>query len=244
MRIALLETGKLAEEFVRDFGGYPEMFQEWLSPIIEPHWSFQSYLVVDGVFPDRVDDHDAYLITGSRHGVYEDHHWIPKLEAFIRDIALSKAALVGICFGHQIIAQALGGKVEKSVKGWGCGLHDYDLLEPPTWMGQSSARFSIPVSHQDQVVAPPPGAKVLGGNNFCPYGFLQVGENVLSMQCHPEMTRDFASRLIEWRRGSHIDHALADIGQASLRHESDAGIVAQWVRDFLDHQVRVRQAAE
>jgi GMP synthase-like glutamine amidotransferase len=161
--------------------------------------------------------------------VYEDHGWIPPLKAFLQE-AKGQAKLVGICFGHQIMAEAFGGRVEKSEKGWGVGLHRYEVRYAPAWMDPVEA-FAIPVSHQDQIVRQPPASRVIASSRFTAYGVLAYEDQpAISFQCHPEFEPAFARALIQSRedRLPNPTEALA-----SLDQPNDADRVGGWLRRFL-----------
>ncbi len=154
MRIGILQTGA-APDALMDMGDYPDLFMRLLAG---HGFSFATYRVLDNQFPASVHDCDGWLITGSRHGAYEDHAWIPPLEDFIRAAYGAHVPMVGVCFGHQIIAQAMGGKVEKFSKGWSAGATDYDF-------GGKKVRLNS--WHQDQVTRKPDSAMVIASNDFC-----------------------------------------------------------------------------
>jgi GMP synthase-like glutamine amidotransferase len=204
------------------------MFSRLLGPGFEP----RVYDVAAGELPEQPDSHPAMLITGSAAGVYEPLPWIRPLLSFLRE-SKGRTKLVGICFGHQAMAEALGGRVEKSERGWGIGLQDYDIWDPASWMGEApQRRIAVPVSHQDQVVVPPPDARVLAGNAFTPFGMLEyAGSGAISMQFHPEFGADYATALIEHRRTRvpEPDRAIA-----SLQRPDDRAIVAEWIGRFLE----------
>jgi GMP synthase-like glutamine amidotransferase len=225
VKIGILRTGGPPIQLVPRFGDYPDMLERLLGPGCET----ARYDVAAGALPAAPSDHDAWLITGSPAGVYEPHPWIPPLEDFLR-AAKGKAKLVGICFGHQIMAQAFGGRVEKSRRGWGIGLQRYDVAERAPWMDDVDS-FAVPVSHQDQIVAPPPGARILAANEFSPFGLLAYDDQpAISFQGHPEWEPAFAKALIDSRRErlSGVDEAIA-----SLDAPNDRARVGEWIRRFL-----------
>jgi GMP synthase-like glutamine amidotransferase len=225
MDLAILETGKPPAGLAERFGTYPDMFARLLALPAAP----AVYDAQDCEFPDRPDAHAAYLVTGSPAGVYDPLPWIEPLKGFLRS-AHGKAKLVGICFGHQVMAEAFGGRVEKSGRGWGVGLQTYEVLERAPFMdGETSV--SIPVSHQDQVVERPPHARVVAANLFSPFGFLAYDDQpAISMQFHPEFDPEYAKALIESRRPRLPD---PDAAIASLDRPNDRELVGGWIRRFL-----------
>jgi GMP synthase-like glutamine amidotransferase len=228
MNVGILETGKPPELLQERFGGYPAMFASLLGPGFET----TSYDVEAGQLPDRPDAHEAYLVTGSPAGVYEDLPWIEPLKDFLR-AAKGKAKLVGVCFGHQIMAEAFGGKVEKSERGWGVGLQTLEVCGSAPFLG-GERTVSIPASHQDQIVEQPPATRILAASAFSPFGVLAYEDQpALSMQFHPEFSRDFARALIEARRDRLPG---ADAALASLGGPDDRDVVAGWIRRFLLEQ--------
>lgn len=189
----------------------------------------RTYDVAAGALPPDVGRHDAYLITGSSAGVYEDLPWIPKLITFLR-AAKGHARLVGICFGHQIMAEAFGGHVEKSARGWGVGLHTYPIVQREPWM-DAAASVSVPASHQDQVVIAPPQAEIIASSLFTPYaGLAWRDQPAISFQFHPEFSPDYAKALIEQRYDRTPD---PDAAIASLDAPNDNARVGDWIRRFL-----------
>jgi GMP synthase-like glutamine amidotransferase len=190
--------------------------------------------VLDGEFPASPKDADLWVITGSRFGVYEDHPWIPPLEDFIRACATSGVKMFGICFGHQIIAQAMGGEVRKSDKGWGVGIHDYRVEEWPGAPEHRPQALDIQAYHQDQVIVPPPGARRIAASDFCPNAGLWYPGFAISVQGHPEFPADYAEALIKARRSTSLGAQVADKALATVHNPSNAEVLAQLVSDFLD----------
>ena len=198
MRIGILQTG-LAPENLADLGDYPDMFARLLAG---HGFEFETFRVVDGQFPAAVTACDGWLITGSRHGVYEDHPWIAPLEDFIRASFAARVPLVGICFGHQIVAQAMGGRVERYAGGWAVGATEYDF---------GSDTVTLNAWHRDQVTVAPVGAQVIASNAFCANAALLYDDRALTVQAHPEFRAEFVDGLIQTRgKGVVPDDVLAD----------------------------------
>ena len=223
MDLAILETGTPPEPLISRFGRYPAMFEDLLGG------PFESYDVAAGELPPDVHRHDAYLITGSPAGVYEPLPWIKDLITFLQ-AAKGQAKLVGICFGHQVMAQAFGGHVEKSQRGWGVGLHTYPIVQREPWMDAASC-VAVPASHQDQVVQQPRGADVIASSLFTPYaGLAWRDQPAISFQCHPEFDPAYAKALIAERYDRTPDPEGAI---ASLDAPNDNARVGEWIRRFL-----------
>ena len=223
MKLAILETGRPPGDLAQRFGDYPKMFAEMLGP----DFAVQSFDVTAGDFPDP-PAHDAMLITGSPAGVYEEHAWLGGLFDFIR--AAKDSRMVGICFGHQAMAEALGGHVEKSDKGWGTGLHRYTVTRPEPWL-DGAREIAAPASHQDQVVVQPPNTEITVSSDFTPYaGLAWTDRPAISFQFHPEFSPAFAKALIAERydRVPNPDAAIA-----SLDAPNDSARVAGWIMRFL-----------
>ncbi|SDJ96337.1 glutamine amidotransferase-related protein [Microbulbifer yueqingensis] len=234
MKIGVLKTDDVRKELVGEFGEYPEMFAKLLRDQ-DPSLEFVTYEVQHGHFPDDIDEVDAYLITGSKTGVYEDKPWITPLMEFVRLLHEREKPTIGICFGHQLIAQALGGRTRKSDKGWGVGVHSYELQETPSWMSEPLETFRLLVSHQDQVEELPPGAKVLASSDFCPMAMVQVDEHMLTFQAHPEFTKPYSNSLMELRK-EVFGGEVVEKGQASLQNDIHESTVARWMLEFLRKQ--------
>ena len=231
MKILILETGEPPAPLKSRFGGYPAMFERTLAPLA-PQLSFSAAAAHAGEAPQRPDGFDGLLVTGSPAGVYDGHPWIADAERLVLAAAQAGKPAVGICFGHQLMARAFGGKVEKSARGWGVGVHDYALAAPAEWMGAAPRRLSCVVSHQDQVVEAPAGARVLAGSDFCPNGVIDYAQGpAISFQPHPEFSHDFAEALMLARRGRIPDDRIDD-GLQSLKSRTDRALISRWIADF------------
>ena len=224
MKLAILETGRPPGDLAPKFGDYPTMFARLLGP----EFDVERFNVAAGQLPGDAAAHHAYLITGSPAGVYDPLPWIEPLCGFIR--AAKGSRMVGICFGHQIMAEALGGHVEKSNKGWGAGLHRYSIVRREPWM-DGEQTIAVPASHQDQVVVQPPNTRILAESAFTPLaGLAWIDRPAISFQFHPEFAPEFARALIEGRFDQVPD---AHRAIASLDAPNDNARVAGWIRRFL-----------
>lgn len=223
-KIAILKTGGPPPALATEHGDYPAMFSRLLG--VEP----TTFDVQAGRLPDPAAFEGA-VITGSSAGVYEDHAWLPPLFDWIRS-AKGRTRLVGVCFGHQAMAKALGGEMRKSEKGWGVGLHRYDVMSEEPWMVPGARSVAVPASHQDQVQTLPPAARVTLASAFTPFGGLAWDDDAISMQFHPEFTPDYAAALAEGRRG-RIEPALVDAALTSLSTPNERDVVGGWLRRFL-----------
>ncbi|WP_066961301.1 gamma-glutamyl-gamma-aminobutyrate hydrolase family protein [Microbulbifer sp. Q7] len=231
MKIGVLKTDDVRPQLVGEFGEYPGMFADLLKRE-DPSLEFVTYEVQHGHYPEDIDEVDAYLITGSKTGVYDDQPWIAPLMAFVRELHAHRKPTLGICFGHQLIAHALGGETRKSEKGWGVGVHSYEVQETPSWMVEPQDSFSLLVSHQDQVIKPAPGTRVIASSDFCPYALLQVGEHMLTMQAHPEFTKPYSQGLMELRK-EVFGEDMVEKGKESLTNDIHTSSVARWMLAFL-----------
>ena len=231
MKIGILQTGHVPEDLAERHGDYPTMFKQFLSG---HGFEFAGHPVVDGIFPDGPYAADGWLITGSRHGAYEDHPWIPPLEKLIRDIYVAQIPLVGICFGHQIMAQALGGKVEKFGGLWGVGSCEYTHTD--------GSRSTLLAMHQDQVVKKPSEATVTASSKYCENAAFIYKGKAMSIQPHPEFTREFIKELIEQRSGTVIPADQAEPGLKSLDKAIDSPRFALEIAEFFKRAMTEKAA--
>ena len=220
MKIGILLTGHVAESLQAENGDYSEIFPAFL----DGHgFEFETYAVVDGEFPSGPAAADGWLITGSRHGAYEDHPWIPRLEELIREIYAQAVPLVGVCFGHQIIAQALGGKVEKFQGGWSVGRQEYTL---------GDKTYALNAWHQDQVTKLPADAEVVSSTDFCEYAALVYGDRAFTIQPHPEINQQYLDGLLRERAPGIVPDELIKAAQDRLDEPTDSAALADTFARF------------
>ncbi|MFK7868553.1 MAG: type 1 glutamine amidotransferase [Roseobacter sp.] len=219
MKIGILITGHPPETLLGG-GSYDAYFERLLAG---HGFSFEGWAVVDGVFPPDVHAADGWLITGSKHGAYEAHDWIPPLEDFIRQAYAAPVPMIGVCFGHQIIAQAMGGRVEKFAGGWSVGRTEY------TVNGDACA---LNAWHQDQVVDKPQGADVFASSDFCAYAGLRYDNRIWTIQPHPEYDSAFIEGLIRERGKGIVPDDLLSTATRNLDRPTDRMDVANTMAGF------------
>lgn len=239
MKIGILKTDVVREKWVPEFGEYPDMFEQLLSEC-DPSLEFAVYDSQQCEYPDDIDAVDAYLITGSRDSVYEDKAWIHRLMDFVRELHRRRKPLVGICFGHQIVAQAIGGRTEKADVGWGVGLHRYRFHSVPEWFDDGDPEFAALVSHQDQVTENAEGAECLASSDFCPNAVCQIGRHILTFQGHPEFVNAYSRAIMDYRR-EMVGEAVYQSGVASLAAMPDRRRMAGWILKFLRQALEERE---
>ena len=187
MKIGILKTGHVPDALAGQFPDYDRMFMRLLDG---PEISFRTFDVEAGEMPAAPEDCGGWLITGSRCGVYEDHAWIAPLEDFIRASRDADVPMVGVCFGHQIIAQAMGARVEKFEGGWSLGAVEYAFEAP-------DETLTVMAFHQDQVLTEPEGATLIASSAVCRYAGFTYGTWALTVQPHPEFDAAYVQALLD-----------------------------------------------
>jgi len=227
MKVGLLVCDQVKEAYRTEFGDYPEMFR-----VLFPNYEFECYQVYQGIFPENVMDCDVYMATGSSHSVYEDLAWINQTKAFIRALYKANRYFIGFCFGHQLMASALGGKVEKAEIGWCIGVHEFEVFQLKYWMRPAKTQVNFLMMCQDQVIELPPNTIRLAGSKDCPNAIMQVGERMMSIQGHPEFSAVYNQTLME-SRVERIGVNKVAKGIASLKKPIDLDLFRAWVANFL-----------
>lgn len=232
MKVGLLECDHVREEFRPIAGDYRDMFPALFMPLA-PDWEFVFYDVANGQFPASVDECEVYLCTGSKSSVYDDEPWIHALKAFVQQIKTHQKIFLGVCFGHQMLAEALGGKVQKSAVGWCVGIHEFTLQKPmPAWMTPLKERLNLLMMCQDQVHQLPPDSTVLASADDCPVAMFRVGERMLGVQAHPEFPLLYEEALMR-SRVERIGAEKTAKGVESLTLPLHSTQMAQWMVAFV-----------
>lgn len=231
MKLGILNTDAVKPEFAAKHGEYPDMFAELFHPV-DPDISLITYEVVHGEYPSDIDEVDGYVITGSKLSVYDDIPWINDLKNFVRKLHSEEKKIIGICFGHQLVAEALGGKTGQAETGWCVGVHKNKLTDAAKDYGLKSSEFNIPSNHKDQVLELPPGGKLLARTETCPISAMGLGDHILTFQGHPEFSEGYARALLDMRLKifgeKHYRQAIN-----SFKNETNNLQVASWIVDFI-----------
>jgi GMP synthase-like glutamine amidotransferase len=234
MHIGILQCDSVDSALQPQFGDYPAMHRRLLSANAgHRSLTFQTYNLTQGQFPETTDECDAWLFTGSKWSAYDTDDWIARAQQFAQDLYAARRPTIGICFGHQLICQALGGKVEKVNVGWGVGVHTTNIFERRSWMEPGRNTLSLLVSHQDQVIEPPTEAALLAGHPFCPHDMLEIGGFMLTLQGHPEFSKGYSRAVMDKRRDI-IGASTYQAGIASLEQSVYASVAANWMLGFLE----------
>ena len=232
MRIGLLGCDDTPERLRHLAGSYRDMFGGLLAPHI-PALELEWFDVVKGALPDDPDECDAYICTGSRYSVYENRDWIFRLQAHVRELNAARKPFVGICFGHQVLAQALGGEVAPAEYGWGVGVHEMSIVQPEAWMAPALRECRLQYLHSDQVQRLPPGSVVLATARHCPVAMFRVGETMLGIEGHPEFPAAYVGAIVEIRK-DRIGAERAQAALESLDTPVHDDVVARWIANFIN----------
>ena len=231
MNIGLLGCDDVPERFRHIAGGYRDMFEKLLAPHI-PDLRLTWFDAVKGELPAGTDACDAYVCTGSRSSVYEDRDWIVQLKDYVRRLHEARKPFVGICFGHQLLAESLGGEVKPAPQGWGVGILEMHITHPEPWMQPVRSNCKLEYIHADQVQELPPDSVVLAAAPHCPVAMFRVGDTMLGIEGHPEFPAPYVEALVSSRK-ERIGTERAQAALASLTEKADDQVVARWIANFL-----------
>ena len=239
MKIGILKCDSTNEHFREEHGDYQDWYKS-LFQSVEPSLEFETYDVILGEYPKKLQENDVYLISGSRYGANDGDKWIDDLEIFVLELQHQKHPLIGICFGHQMIAKVLGGKTESASQGWGVGVQNYQKILTEPWMEPDLEQFSILSFHKDQVTQLPEGAVLIAESDFCPYSAYYIGEWLISFQGHPELTKEYVRALLH-QRENILGQEVLESGIKSLEQQIQPQIIAKWILNFLHNGVVTKQ---
>lgn len=218
------------------FGSYSDMFRREISRM-HKNMHITTFRCHLGDELPQPEEYDGYIISGSRNSVYEELPWIAKLKEFIRQCWQQQIRMVGICFGHQLLAESLGGKTLRAQQGWGFGVHQVSIIKPKFWMrdcgDDGTCQYNIIVIHQDQVAKIPEGFEVIAKSDFCPVGMMQGGDIMLGIQGHPEFSIDFCSARAQARRKCIGEQKYQEAIHSLQHFKPDSDMVLRWIIYFL-----------
>jgi GMP synthase-like glutamine amidotransferase len=239
LHIAVLLTNNDTSAFAAHFPNDGQKVVQLLQPL-RPDWTYEVVPVKDSVLPSDPQDFDGYVITGSPASVNDDNlPWVGPLLDFIRAVDAARQPLMGLCFGHQAVARALGGQVARNAAGWGMGTAVTHWQQARPWMQPAQSTTTLMAAHNEQVTRMPEGAECLGGSDFCPIGSMQIGQHIWTTQYHPEMPKAFMQALLGYL-ADKLDNETLARAHGSLQQAADVPLFGQWMAQFIEHARNTR----
>jgi len=232
-KLCILENDDLAPEVEPIYQGYAAMFERLFRNAGATDWQFDVFYTPNQQYPESFDAYDAVLLTGSKADSFSDEPWVVELRQRVTALLEQKKKLLGICFGHQLIALCLGAKVGRAPQGWGVGRMSYDWHAADLPLAPEDNTLALLVSHQDQVLELPENAVLLASNAHCPVAGYAVGDTVFCVQGHPEFVEDYSAFLMGNRR-ERLGESLYTQGVQSLQHRHDGLEVARMMMAFVE----------
>jgi GMP synthase-like glutamine amidotransferase len=234
LHIAILLTNNDTSAFAEQFPNDGQKVVQLLQPL-RPDWTYKVVPVKDGELPASPEAFDGYVITGSPASVNDESlPWVGPLLDFIRAVDAARQPLVGLCFGHQAVARALGGQVVRNAAGWGLGTASTLWQAARPWMTPAQPSTTLMAAHNEQVARMPEGADCLGGSDFCPIGSMQIGQHIWTTQYHPEMPLVFMQALLGYLADKLDTNTMAR-AHASLQQAADVPLFGLWMAQFFEH---------
>lgn len=231
LTIGILECGTNRDEWLSAHGDFADWYVAFFKANTQRALEFKTFHAHLDDLPAREDEVDAWVVTGSPVSVYECLPWQDRLSNFLQK-TIDIRPIIGVCYGHQLLHQLLGGTVEKTAE-WGIGVHQYDLVEASIWNDFDGSSVRLIASHQDQVTVPAPNSKIVLKSEFCPIAATLIGDSVLTIQAHPELTKDLAAEVIKMREQEQ-GKDLTERALESMNMDVDENVIASWFFDFVD----------
>jgi GMP synthase-like glutamine amidotransferase len=232
MKLCILDNDILDGHLAEAYSSFGDMFIR-LFEGVGVDWSMDVFNTQLGQYPESFDNYDAVLLTGSRADSFSDAPWAVELRQRVTALLEARKKMVGVCFGHQLIALCMGAPVGRAPQGWGAGRMTYDWHRPDLPHSAVRTQISLLASHQDQVFELPPGATLVASSAFCPVAAFTVGHEVFCIQPHPEFETDVSAYLLNKRR-EVLGEAQYAAASASLQHGHEGQHIARLVVAFLE----------
>lgn len=244
MKLCILDNDTLDPAAVPRWGSYAAMFERLLRRV-GFSGEIDAYSAQQGHYPESFEAYRAVLLTGSRADAFSNEPWVVSLRERVSALLAHNKTVIGVCFGHQLVAHCLGAQVARAPQGWGLGRttytwHEPALLDPKgqtsqhTPAGESGESVSLLASHQDQVLELPAGARLLASNAHCPIAAYAIGQQVLCIQPHPEFEPEYSAFLLEKRRAQHGE-AVYQKAMSGLHVGHDGPRMARLMLSFMAH---------
>lgn len=190
---------------------YESLFVDLFASIGE-HVSYRIFQTWQGELPSTVNPDELYLVPGSLDSAYDDKPWIVALVNWIERAYCRGAKLMGVCFGHQVIARALGGEVRKYDGGFGAGVRESRVIDDEMKRFFPDGTMRLLYSHHDQVISLPQEAVLCATSDFCKNESFRIGHQVVTFQGHPEFTVAYSRHLLL----NHCDDIDLEVRQQAL----------------------------
>jgi len=234
MKLCILDNDFLDPAVEATYIGYGVMFERLLRQV-GAEGQIDIFNTVKGEYPASFAPFDAVLLTGSKADAFSQEPWVLMLKEKVQALLKTKKKLIGVCFGHQLIALCLGAKVGRAPQGWGAGRMQYQWLAPDLPQAQGREQVALLASHRDQVFDLPSGAKLLATSDFCPVAAFAVDEHVFCVQPHPEFVEDYSAFLLDKRRAMLGEEKYQACTQ-SLAEGHDGQALARMMVAFINGQ--------
>ena len=236
MKLCILDNDILDGHLAEAYSSFGALFIR-LFEGVGTDWTMAVFHTQLGQYPASFDDFDAVLLTGSRADSFSDAPWAVELRRHVTALLDQRKKMVGVCFGHQLIALCMGARVGRAPQGWGAGRMVYDWHRPELPYCDDRNQIALLASHQDQVLELPAGARLVASSDFCPVAAFTVGEAVFCIQPHPEFKEEISAYLIDKRR-ELLGEEKYTTARASLQHGHEGEHIARVVVAFLEGSVQ------
>ena len=234
MHLCILENDDLDPPLAQRYSRVAAMFERLFAQA-GYKGRIDTFSARHGQYPVSFATYDAVLLTGSRADSFSDEPWVVTLREQVARLLQDQHKLLGVCFGHQLIAHCLGAPVQRAPRGWRVGRQAYDWLGAPEHLGLApgqAAQVALLASHQDQVLALPPGATLLATQADCPVAAYALGDQVFCIQPHPEFTPEVSAFLLDKRRAL-MGEPLYEQSMGSLSEPHDGLALARFMIRFV-----------